>query len=361
MKPVILIPAFKPDQEILPGIIDQIRHFDIEQMIVVDDGSGPEYEAIFHRVSEIEGVLVLRHDQNKGKGAALRTGIRHVLDSNTACSAVITVDADGQHLPRDVEAIIGAAQKFPDALVLGARDLKGQIPLRSWLGNKITGLVFRGFIGQNIKDTQTGLRAIPFSFLERVANLRSDRYAYELEMLLTLIQEKRSITEVDITTVYEDQNQSSSFNPISDSIQIYITLFRWWAAFRFMQMVKYSFSGILATIADFGMYILLIDFSFGIATASIAARAISILIHFTSNKYFTFSYKEPPTVQEIIKYLMVVVFNLSASIGLIYGFVTLFHIGEISAKVAAQLLLFISTYTLLNGFVFLKKRTNRPA
>jgi len=359
MNPVILIPAYKPDKQTLSNVVEQIASFDVARIIVVDDGSGPDFKPVFDHVRTIHKTRVLYHKINMGKGEALRTGFKHVLDHGIKCSSVITVDAGGQHLPEDVDKIIREMKKLPDCLVLGVRGFKGKIPLRSLLGNKATYLIFRGLVGQSISDTQTGLRGIPYSLLEDVIRLKSDRYAYELEMLLTMVQNGISIREVTVTAVYEDNNSASSFRPVSDSILIYKTLFLWWFVFRFRQLIKYSLSGMFSTIADFGTYILLINVSCGFVTASILARVLSVIIHFSANKYFTFSYKDAPGLMEIARYLAVVVFNLSSSILLIYIFVSYLSAGEVFAKVAAQMILFFSTYVLLNGFVFLKQKRNR--
>lgn len=356
MKPIILIPAYKPDINVLPEIIKKVNAFNVGKVIVVDDGSGTGYKSVFDHVSTLENTLVLHHPENLGKGAALRTGFEHILKFKIQANTVITVDADGQHLPEDVNQILIAAHKEPDSLILGVRGFSGKVPLRSLLGNKATYLIFRGLVGQKITDTQTGLRGIPLHLLDDLIQLESDRYAYELEMLLTLIQNKTSVKEVVITTVYEDNNSVSSFRPIVDSILIYRTLIAWWFAFRLREMVRYSLSGIFSTVADFGIYILLIQLSCGFVTASVFARIISVLIHFSANKYFTFSYKDAPNLIEIIKYLMVVAFNLSASISLIYLFITYLSVDELSSKILAQLLLFFATYTLLNGFVFLRQK-----
>ena len=356
MKPIILIPAYRPDGEILKRIIRQISCFDVDHIIVVDDGNGPGFEPLFDQIKMLNKTRVLHHTENKGKGAALRTGFRHVLRSTPDCSSVITVDADGQHLPRDVKKIIDAVPNHEDSLVLGVRDFKGKVPLRSYVGNKLTYLMFRGVTGRKITDTQTGLRAVPRAILEEVAGLSSRRYAYELEMLLTLVHRRIPIIEVPIATVYEDNNAMSSFRPVSDSISVYTTLFRWWISFKLFQILRYSLSSIFSTITDFGAYILLIHFSFGIGLASILARGLSVMIHFSANKYFTFSDKNVPDVKEIGKYLLVVGLNLSLSIGLIHLLVRNLPVGEVTAKVMAQLFLFLFTYALLNGFVFLKEK-----
>ena len=354
MRPIILIPAYRPDGEILKRIIRQISCFDVDHIIVVDDGNGPEFEPLFDQIKELKKTWVLHHPENKGKGSALRTGFRHILRSIPGFSCVVTVDAGGQHLPRDVKKIIDAVLNHEESIILGVRDFKGKVPLRSYIGNKLTYLMFRGVTGRKITDTQTGLRAIPRTILEELVGLSSRRYAYELEMLLTLVHRRIPIVEVPITTVYEDNSAMSSFRPVSDSISVYTTLFRWWISFKLFQILKYSLSSIFSTITDFGAYILLIHFSFGIGPASILARGLSVMIHFSANKYFTFSVKNLPDVKEIGKYLLVVGLNLSLSIGFIHLLVRYLPVGEVTAKVMAQLFLF--TYALLNGFVFLKEK-----
>ncbi|MCF6249492.1 MAG: bifunctional glycosyltransferase family 2/GtrA family protein [Desulfobacula sp.] len=356
MKPVIVIPAYNPEKEILIALVKQILTFDIEKLIVINDGSNPECSDVFNSLEKIEKITVLYHKENLGKGAALRTGFEHILKFKMPCKSIITVDADGQHLPGDVKKIIDRAGQMPDAFILGVRQFKGHIPLRSLLGNKMTYLMFRGLVGKKISDTQTGLRAIPKCHLDKIVTLSSDRYAYELEMLLTLVQDGLPIIEVPVATVYQNNNEVSSFRPIADSVMVYQTLFMWWFSFRFKQLLKYSLSGVFSTIADFGAYIILINLSCGFVTASILARMLSILIHFSSNKYFTFSYKNAPDLSEIAKYLLVVVFNLVSSIFLIFIFVRYLSMGEVVAKVVAQMLLFFATYTLLNGFVFLRSK-----
>lgn len=360
MKPVILIPAYKPDIKTLSDIVHKVASSDVQKIIVVDDGSGPDYKEAFGDIGSLENVIVLCHSTNLGRGAALRTGFNHVLQYRLDCPCVVTVGADGQHLPEDVDKIIQSANTNPDALILGCREFKGKIPLKSFLGNKITYLMFRGLAGKSISDTQTGLRAIPISLVKQLTDLSSDRYAYELEMLLTLVHKQVEINEVSIETIYEDNNSVSSFRPITDSFLVYKTLFRWWFAFRFKELCRYSLSGIFSTIADFGTYMILINFSCGFITASVFARLLSVIIHFLANKYFTFSYNTAPSLWEVAKYLMVVAFNLSSSILLIYLFMEYFNAGEVLAKVIAQMLLFLFTYALLNGFVFLrsKKQSN---
>ena len=358
-KPVIIIPAFNPDGPVLLDLVRQVSDFDIEQLIVVNDGSRSDCDDTFMAIETVERATVLYHRDNQGKGAALKTAFKYVLNSKLSGLSVVTMDADGQHHPEDVARVLKRSLLNPDSFILGVRRFSSHVPLRSLFGNKITHLLFRGLTGHSVSDTQTGLRAIPFKQLEKIVRLDSARYAYELEMLLTMVQQEADLIEVPIQTIYENNNATSSFRPIADSILVYRTMMQWWLKSRLIEVLKYSLSGIFSTIADFGTYIMLVSFSCGFVSASIAARVLSILIHFSSNRYFTFSHKDRPDWPEVGRYLLVVLFNLVSSIGLIYLFVRYGGVGEVWAKVFAQLILFFATYTLLNGFVFLKSKTTR--
>ncbi|MCP4106374.1 MAG: glycosyltransferase [Desulfobacteraceae bacterium] len=310
-------------------------------------------------MDEKDRVEVIHHKINQGKGAALRTGFRYIMENHADFTGVITVDADGQHLPEDVEKIGNHLDNNPEALILGARTFKGKVPLRSAFGNEVTHWVYRLMVGEGLKDTQTGLRGIPVSFLPFLTELKSERYAFELEMLLNLHQKNIPIREIPITTVYENNNESSHFRPLADSRIIYYMLFSWYFTIQFPKLFRYSISGCFSTIVDFGVYSLLIYLSIDFATSSVIARIFSVIAHYTSNKYFTFSHRWFPDLAEVGKYLCVTLFNLSFSILLIALFVRLFDLNEILSKVFAQMLLFLATYILLSRFVFFVKNTHK--
>jgi glycosyltransferase involved in cell wall biosynthesis len=223
----VLIPAYNPP----PGLASRIAHLaglGVPAIVVVDDGSDPAtHAATFAALPAIPRVTLLRHEANLGKGAALKTGLASILQSGTAHAGIVTADADGQHLPDDILRVARDLQSSPRAaLVVGARQFAGPVPLRSRLGNVATRHLVRLLTGLQLTDTQTGLRGIPLSFAATLLNLRAGGYAFELEMLLTAWQQRLPIREVPIHTVYENNNASSHFRPLVDSARIYATLFR---------------------------------------------------------------------------------------------------------------------------------------
>lgn len=227
MKVFVLIPALNPCDRMI-GVIDELLQRDAAvEIIVVNDGSGPECDQVFHQASARLHVDLLRHPKNLGKGAALRTGIERFLQRADADDVLVTADADGQHLPADMLAVAAVALKNPACLVLGTRAFSGDVPLRSRFGNDLTRLVFRLFTGHSLKDTQTGLRAIPRDLLAKLAAVKTNRYAFELEMLLIASRERIPLLTQPIQTVYLENNLSSHFRPVMDSARIYWVFVRY--------------------------------------------------------------------------------------------------------------------------------------
>ncbi len=224
---IIVIPAYQPDSELL-SVLDQLVQQGESKVIVVNDGSYSACNVFFSKATEHPLVQVISHPVNLGKGAALRTGFKHVLENEPGVAAVITADADGQHRPDDICRIKAATISHPDALILGVREFNGYVPLRSRLGNNLTRRLYNVLFRQKLSDTQTGLRGIPVNTLGSLLSLTGAGYSYELEMLLLFNQLHVPIVEIPISTVYENNNKSSHFRPLRDSMEIYLTLFRWW-------------------------------------------------------------------------------------------------------------------------------------
>ena len=119
----LVIPALDPPTD-LPDLLRELRKaVDDCRIVLVDDGSSDR--SVFESCATVDSVLVLHHAQNQGKGAALKTGFRELLD-DCRVSTIITVDADGQHLPADVARVCSAALARPRTLILGSRSLLSQ-------------------------------------------------------------------------------------------------------------------------------------------------------------------------------------------------------------------------------------------
>ncbi len=197
-------------------------------MLVVDDGSGPDFREVFDATAAL-GAVVVRHEVNRGKGRALKTGFHHAA-ALWPGEDVVCADSDGQHTPADVLAVAEKVAASRTAMVLGARQFTGPVPSRSRLGNGLTRRLFFLTTGIDLTDTQTGLRAYPAEMLGWLCEVDGERFEYELELLLRARDAGHAIVEVPISTVYLDDNASSHFRPVRDSARVYAPMVRFAAS-----------------------------------------------------------------------------------------------------------------------------------
>lgn len=218
---VLLVPAYRPPRAVLElaaAVVDPVTSW-----VVVDDGSGPEFAGLFRELAA-RGATVLRHPANRGKGAALKTGFRHVLTACPEAGGIVTADADGQHAPEDVLAVARALAARPAALVLGVRDFTAA-PWRSRLGNVAVRRLVQAAGGLHFKDTQTGLRGWPLEYCAACLPVESDGYGFELACLLRAV--RLPLIQLPIRTIYEPGNPCSHFRPLLDSLGVLSVLRLW--------------------------------------------------------------------------------------------------------------------------------------
>lgn len=218
----IIIPAYNPTQ-ILEELVENLNKAGYKKIIVVNDGS--KSEEIFKKIKA--NAIILKHKKNLGKGTALKTGFKYCINNIKEITSVITVDADGQHLIKDINNVYEKCLENSKSLILGSRRLKEKVPLRSLFGNRIMSMVFKHKTKFKIQDTQTGLRAIPFIYLKDFCNISGDRFEYEINMLLYATNKKLQIIEEPIESVYINKNKSSNFKAIKDSLKIILEVIKY--------------------------------------------------------------------------------------------------------------------------------------
>jgi glycosyltransferase involved in cell wall biosynthesis len=193
----VLIPAFNAECSIAE-LISRLRNTvgDV-QIVVVNDGSTDKT----HEVAASLGAVVLRHEKNRGKGAALQTGFDY-LNKQTGLEIIVTIDADLQHQPEDVPKFLLVQQKTNADIVIGWRERIGtQMPLHRRLSNTITSALVGIRTGVKIKDSQCGFRLIRRSVIERV-RLDAAGYEAETEFLMKAARRGFTIEFVPVQTIY---------------------------------------------------------------------------------------------------------------------------------------------------------------
>jgi dolichol-phosphate mannosyltransferase len=313
---IVLIPSLNPD-ELLVIYLEQLRDIGFRKIVVVDDGSNMESQKYFDKVKKMNEVTLLKHTQNRGKGAALKTGFIYVLSNFNAeeIQGVVTADADGQHSATDTAKVAEKLSKNNGEMILGSRNFNAKnVPWKSAWGNKITTFIFALFYGKKISDTQTGLRGIPFSYLKACTELKKDRFDYEIEMLIDAVHSKREIVEEPIETIYIDSNRATHFNSVKDSVRIYKVIFS--------MFIKFSFTGLSSFLIDIILFALLtklifssVDVSYAVPLATGIARVISSIYNFIMNKNIVFKVKnsEQKMWKYLLKYYSLCIVQLSCS------------------------------------------------
>lgn len=288
----ILIPAYKPDDKLV-ALTDQLLTHDDLKLVVVDDGSGEAFRPVFEALDK--RVTLISYPDNKGKGGALKTGIRYIMDHMPECERLVTADADGQHRYADIRRVLDKSEEMPGALVLGSRAFDGDVPLRSRFGNAMTRQVFAIASGVKVRDTQTGLRGFDRDGMRLFVDVPGDRYEYEINMLLTAARAEMPIYEVTIETVYLNDNESSHFNPLKDSLRIYACI------------LKFACSSLICFGIDYVLFQLLRTFIPLTWVSNLLARIVSASVNFTLNKKLVFKGNEK-TLPAVLKYAALAVF-----------------------------------------------------
>jgi len=205
----ILIPAYNA-QETLGAVLKKIEPLKVDT-IVVDDGSSDRTKGV---VLE-NGVHLLNHPVNLGKGAALRTGFQYILQRDY--QIIITLDADGQHSPSIIPSLLKIFQSVkPDILIASRAAEFGRMTFLRRFWNRLGVKAVARLCHSDITDSQSGFRLIRAEVLEEV-NLSTSRFEAELEFLIKACKKGFSVLSVPITTQKVDGTDSSHFRPVADT------------------------------------------------------------------------------------------------------------------------------------------------
>jgi len=207
-----VIPAYQEKKHI--GDVVRRTRDKIDNVLVVDDGSN---DKTAERAREA-GAEVIVHPQNRGKGEAIKTGLRHFL--NRQFDWVFILDADGQHRPEEIDRFLAAAVSAAEPkLILGNRmNDVSSMPLVRRIINRYMSKKISRVCRQDIPDTQCGFRMLHRQLIPDLLE-GADRFEYESEMLIIASRKGFRIDSVSISTVYSDE--VSSIHPVRDTLRFF--------------------------------------------------------------------------------------------------------------------------------------------
>ncbi|HEX3798773.1 MAG TPA: glycosyltransferase family 2 protein [Verrucomicrobiae bacterium] len=224
-----VIPCFNEETQIARVVAAVRAH--LPHVIVVDDGSTDATA----RAAAAAGARVVRHKENRGKGAALQTGWRTARECGL--SWAIVVDGDGQHAAGDIPGFFRCAEMSGAKLVVGNRlgNSAGMPWVRRWVNRWMTRRLSR-LTGQRIEDSQCGFRLVHLETLAQV-QISTNHFEIESEMLVSFLAAGCAVEFVPVQVIYN--SGGSKIHPVRDSVR----WFRWWLAQGRRSHVKQASSG----------------------------------------------------------------------------------------------------------------------
>lgn len=289
MDAALLIPSYEPKADLVDYVARLHDGFGFRRVVVVDDGSGPAYVRTFDAIAAIPGCTVLRHEVNRGKGAALKTGLAFIASSIPEAQGVVTADSDGQHDAADCRRLAEALAARPERIHLGSRDFSHRsVPFLSWWGNRWASAAFWLVHGRWLPDTQTGLRAFPSSMIPFLLDVEGDRFEYEMGALIAAARSGIQFGIVPIRTIYENGNAGTHFRPLADTLLINRLVFADFLRFAGVSMASFVLDQLLAWAFAAGLCACRVERHGVIWASGLAARLLSSAFNYSVNRAYVF-------------------------------------------------------------------------
>ncbi len=352
MNTAVVIPALDPEASFIQ-IVEGLNPSKTTPIIVIDDGSAEDKQYIFEALEKMEDVVVLHHGKNLGKGQALRTGFHYFYDHCHDLDGVVTADCDGQHTLSDIKNIASHLKENQDAIVLGIRDFKsGNVPFKSYFGNKLSAILFKYLYGKKISDTQTGLRGIPSELIPWLLTVPGDRFEYEMYMLTYGCRKGIDFLLIPIETVYYNNNEGTHYSTSIDSKLIAKSLFGGFS--------RFVGSAVAASLVDYLTYLFLLNILFQSTSIALSekllfsiviARVISSIVNYTINRQGVFKSTNKKRTT-IIRYYILWCVLLASSYVFTLGLSSWLHLSPNLLKIIVDFTLSISSYQVQMKWVF---------
>lgn len=210
----VVIPTYNNDRT-LGGVIAGVRRY-CADIFVVNDGSTDRTAEV---LASTEGIRTIAYARNRGKGYALRRGLRAAREAGFRYA--LTIDSDGQHYPDDIARFIERIERRPDTLLIGARNLTADnMPARNTFANRFSNFWYLVETGRRLEDTQSGFRLYPLRQLGRLRSLCS-RYEFEVEVIVRAAWRGVEVENIPVKVYYApDGERVSHFRPLRDFTRI---------------------------------------------------------------------------------------------------------------------------------------------
>lgn len=282
---VILIPAYDPPDNMI-SYLEELRKNGFTRIVIVDDGSREERQHVFQRALKM-GYTILHHDQNMGKGCALRSGFEYYMEKcHGSYDGLIIVNSDGCDRPEDCVRIAAALAKEKNKkrsrIVIGSREFDKPYATKGMKrANRFMSFVFSFLFGKHLNDVLNGFRGIPDSQVLRCLRYSEKTYCYDMAVLIGF--EKQGYEEIPVRVCPINPDAEKHYHPIWDTLLVNLVIWK--------KMMIFGATSIMASIVDLFLFWLLTTYilrgvSYRIIWATVLARIVSATInYFLSRKY----------------------------------------------------------------------------
>lgn len=212
----VIIPTYN-NCKTIGGVIDGVQKY-IQQIIVVDDGSTDSTNEILSKHKLLD---IIYFEKNKGKGKAIREGIKKAI--SLGFDYAITIDSDGQHFPDDIPKFIETLNDNPDSLIIGSRNIEADgMPSKNTFANKFSNFWFWAETNQRLPDTQSGYRLYPIKLYKKT-RFFTNKFEFEIEILVRSSWSNIKILPIPVKVFYAPEGERiTHFRPLPDFTRISI-------------------------------------------------------------------------------------------------------------------------------------------
>jgi glycosyltransferase involved in cell wall biosynthesis len=212
----VIIPTYNNERTLMRVIDGVLKYIPAERMIIVNDGSTDSTNELLATIDP--KILLLKNEQNAGKGTALRKGFAGAI--TRGFDYAVTIDSDGQHFPEDLISLLNACKNNPGAMIMGSRNMNQEnVPQKSSFGNKFSNFWFKIETWIDLPDTQTGYRIYPLGPLSKM-RLFTRKFELEIEVIVRLAWKGVKFIPVPVNVKYDPEERVSHFRPGRDFFRI---------------------------------------------------------------------------------------------------------------------------------------------
>lgn len=346
----ILIPAYRPDNSLI-RLVRELESMDFCNIVIVDDGSGSEYQRIFDQAQNNYGCRILHHAQNLGKGHAIKTGFNDILIRQKGITGCVTTDCNGSFKGVDIRRMADSLLEHPSDLSLGKRVLEGSpdYDKKCRVGYTVLRLSFKYLVGIGVDDSQCFLRGIPVSYMKKLMNVTGEGYEYDTKMLTSCKEFQVKVRQVDLETVYTKRRNVYKYRTIKDNVPIYLTF------------ASYIFTSVVATIVDLMLFQILKGLfnnihvlentAMYIPISTGLARTVSAFVNYRLNFRLVFQ-KKSNSLRTLRRWILLVIVQAAMSATAVTLIHTMIGGSEILIKIPVDFCLFFFSYYVARDVVY---------